>query len=112
MNLSRWLRFTLVLAACFSPQVMVQGQEKIDPKTQALVESLQKILPEYEQAAEVLEGAAQKLAGSKDRGVTIAVDSARLQILSIRSIRKIIAEQPSYLQYHVGTAHLPRWKEG
>jgi pimeloyl-ACP methyl ester carboxylesterase len=87
-------------------------QEKISPKTQAIIDALEKVLPEYEQAADRLDKELQPFLNSPDPKVASAVDSARLQILSIRSVRKIIAEQPNYLLYHIGPANLQRWKEG
>jgi hypothetical protein len=105
------IAFALLLG-WFTAATTATAQEKIEPKTQAIIDALEQALPEYERAADQLELALQPFAASTDRNVSLAVDCARLQILSLRSVRKIIAEQPGYLQYHVGPANLPRWKEG
>lgn len=85
------------------------AQEKISPKAQALVDVLQKVLPEYLQQADANEKALQPFLNSQD--VAVAADSVLLQIMSIRSMPKIIAEQPEYLVYHLGPKNLERWKE-
>jgi pimeloyl-ACP methyl ester carboxylesterase len=89
-----------------------QAQEKVDAKAQANVDALEKVLAEYEQAAAEFEKSLEPFAASKDSKIVASVDSARLQILSIRSVRKIIRDQPSYLQWHVQAASLERWKDG
>lgn len=52
------------------------------------------------------------MVGSADPKVSVTVDCARLQTMSLRSVRRMIAEQPDYLLYHVSPTNLPRWKEG
>jgi hypothetical protein len=103
-------RSILLLSVMLTAQTL--AQEKTNPKTKLLIEALEKALPDYETAADRLDKELQPFASSTDRKVVLAVDSARLQILATRSVRKIIREQPGYLQYHIGTANLPRWKEG
>jgi len=109
------LKLGSVLSLIFScvpfPSV-ASSQEKITPKTQMLIDDLEKVLPEYEKAADSFEKAVLKYANTSDRNVLIALDSATQQIQSIRSVRKIIAEAPGYLQFHIGPANLLRWKEG
>jgi hypothetical protein len=97
----------LAFALALSSATAALAQEKVAPKTQALIDGLVKALPEYEKAADQIEEALQPFRKSTDDNVAVAVDSARLQILSIRSVRKIIAEQPSYLLHHVSPANLP-----
>ena len=92
--------------------VGAQAQEKPAAKTQKLIEDLEKALPEYEAAADGFEKALQPLLSSKDAKVAIAVDCTLMQIQATRGVRKIIAEQPDYLVYHVSPANLPRWKLG
>ena len=105
------IAFGLFLIWLSSPTTAL-AQEKISPKTQALIDALEKTLPEFEKATDQLDNALQPFSNSVDPKVVIAVDSARLQVMSLRSVRKIIAEQPSYLLYHIGPGHLPRWKLG
>jgi hypothetical protein len=96
----------------FTAAVQTIAQEKIAPKTKLIIEALEKALPEYEMAVDRLEKALQPFTASTDPKVVLAVDSARLQIMATRSVRKIIADQPNYLLYHIGPANLPRWQEG
>lgn len=51
-------RLAFVAIICLLPLGM-QAQEKVDPKTQAIVDALVKILPEYEKAADELEKSLQ-----------------------------------------------------
>jgi hypothetical protein len=111
----RRLRYFLALAfLALGGSVQVPGQErdKLPAKVRELIVQLEKDLPEYEKAADGFEKELQPFAGTADPKVLAAVESVRLQIEAIRSIRRMIAEQPGYLQYHIGPNHLPRWKEG
>lgn len=101
-----------LLLSWFSSTTAAVSQEKIDPKAQTIIDALERELPEYEQAADHLDQELQSWASSNDPKTSLAVDCARLQIMSLHSVRKIIAEHPSYLLYHIGPASLARWKEG
>ena len=108
----RSTRLAFVAASILFALTLGLAQEKVDPKSQPLVDALLKVLPEYEAAADGFEKALEPYLKSTDPKIVASVDSVRLQILAIRSVRKIIKEQPSYLQYHISTANLIRWKEG
>jgi hypothetical protein len=102
----------LVLVTLVAALETGRAQEKLPAKVAELVEQLEKALPEHEQAADGFEKEIARLADMRRPEMAVALDSARLQVEAIRSIRRIIAEQPGYLQYHISPANLPRWKEG
>src|SRR5688572_13000996 len=112
MHFSNSLIAFALLPVWFFLATTVLAQEKIAPKVQKIIDALEQALPAYEQAVDQLDQELVPLMGSADPQLNVAVNSARLQIMSLRSIRKMIAEQPDYLLYHISPANLPRWKEG
>ena len=83
-----------------------------DPRTRARIEALEKILPEYEKAADTCEKELQEFRESKDEAVQTAADAARLRIECVRSMRDVIARDPTYLIWHLPDSTLRDWKEG
>jgi hypothetical protein len=111
-SFTRCLIAVALLLSWSSSPTTVFAQEQVAPKLKMIIDALEKALPEYESAADQFDRDLQSFIGSANPHVSIAVDSVRLQTLSLRSFRKIIAEQPNYLLYHISPANLPRWNEG
>ncbi len=109
------MRMTYLVATialtCALPALAI-AQDNPQAATERVIESLEKVLPDYEQAADAFERAVAELARDQDPLRRATLDAVRLQVRATRSVRTIIAEQPSYLQYHVNPASLARWKEG
>jgi pimeloyl-ACP methyl ester carboxylesterase len=83
-----------------------------DARAKQRIAALEKLLPEYLQAADECEKALLPFADAKSEQVIAAVDGARLRIAAVRSVREIIARDPNFLIFHIGEPALPRWKEG
>jgi hypothetical protein len=103
---------SVVLIALLTFSNIAAAQEKLSPKAQQIVTSLEPLLPEYEEAAAGYEKALEPFRQTADPKQAAAIDSTLLQIEAIRSVRKIIAQQPEYLTWHIGPMSLQRWKDG
>jgi pimeloyl-ACP methyl ester carboxylesterase len=104
-------RFAYLLALAPLSLLAVPGASQ-EPKTRAKIEALEKLLPEYEKAADECEKSLREFAASTDDNVVLSVDGARLRIDSVRSLRAIIATSPAYLTWHLGEDSLRQWKDG
>lgn len=83
-----------------------------DPRVRAKIETLEKLLPDAEKAADACEKALAPLLKSTEPNVRTAVDAARLRIDCVRSIRAIIRTAPNYLINHIAEADLRKWQDG
>lgn len=89
----------------------LEAQDNVDAATQSLIDALEKVLPDHEREADRFEKEVEAFGASPDPHVVDSLDSIRLRILAVRSIRKIIGNDPGYLRYHIKPEQLPRWTE-
>lgn len=76
------------------------------------IAAIEPLLSEYEKVADEAEKALVPFENSRDEKVLTAVDSTKLRISAIRSVRIIIKTSPDYLAWHLGKGSLEKWKEG
>src|SRR5262249_12761097 len=84
----------------------------INPRAQQNIAALELLLAENERAAAEWEKQLAPHLKASDPHVVSAADSVELQIAAARSVRKIIAEQPEYLAWHVPAQSFAKWQEG
>src|SRR4051794_35201480 len=83
----------------------------LPPRAQKVIADIEPVLGDYERAADSFEKELQPLVGLANHNVTVAVDSALLQIQATRSIHRIFAEQPEFVTWHLNREDLDQWKE-
>ena len=106
--MQRWVwTFLLGCAGVLTLLAAISSAAEPDPRAKKKIDILEKLLPEYEQAADQCEKAIQPLLNSKNENVVAAVDGARLRIASIRSLRTIIATEPNYFVNHIPYRNSP-----
>jgi hypothetical protein len=82
-----------------------------NPATFKKIADLERLLPDFESAANDLARELRPLLSSNDTSVRLAVDGALLRLAALRSVRTIIATDPDFLAHNVSPAALTQWQE-
>jgi hypothetical protein len=101
----------LVLSSATAALAVDAPRPPISPKAQKVIAAIEPTLGDYELAADGIEKELQPLLKSADDNVALSVDSALLQIQAIRSLRRILTEQPEFVTWHINQEDTARWKD-